>query len=66
MSKMSYAKKWFELNSIPIRTYRLDPLKSGVVMCVEIGGFELELSSDEINYRAQLFLESELQGVKVN
>ena len=66
MSNMSYAQKWFELNSIPIRTYVNDPLKGGVVMCVEIGGFELELSSDEINHRAQLFLESELQGVKVN
>jgi hypothetical protein len=40
-------------------------IKHKETLYVIVGGhFELELSSEEINYRAELYLDSETEGLK--
>jgi len=56
MKNFEYAKKWFELNNI----------KSFVddgSLYITIDSFDIQVSTAEMNYRAELFLESELQKV---
>jgi hypothetical protein len=59
MKNLEYAKKWFELNNV--KTFIDDSS-----LYITIDAFDIQLSTAEVNYRAELFLESELQGVKVN
>jgi hypothetical protein len=59
MKNLEYAKKWLELNNVP--TFIDDGS-----LYITIDAFDIQLSTAEVNYRAELFLESELQGVKVN
>tara|TARA_R110000823_G_C15649151_1_gene470784 strand:- start:114 stop:293 length:180 start_codon:yes stop_codon:yes gene_type:complete len=59
MTELDYAEKWFQLHNI---TYFID---DGSIY-LQIGGIEFQISTAEANYRAELFLESELEGVKVN
>ena len=47
---MGYAEEWFKLQDIPT-IYDKESL-----YIVVSGGFELELSKEEINYRAELYL----------
>ena len=49
-----YAKKWFELNNIQIE--EIDDS-----LYINLDGLQLELSKDEISYRAELYLDSEKQ-----
>ena len=59
MTELDYAEKWFQLQDIP------SIVNNGSIY-VPFGAFEFKLSSDDVKYRAELFLESELQKVKVN
>ena len=47
---IKYAEEWFKLQDIPT-IYDKESL-----YIVVSGGFELELSKEEINYRAELYL----------
>ena len=58
MTELDYAEKWFQLHNI---TYFIDD-KS---IYLQFGGIEFQISTAEATYRAELFLESELEGVKV-
>lgn len=59
MKNLEYAKKWFDLNNV--QTFIDDSS-----LYITIDTFDIQLSTAEVNYRAELFLESELQGLKVN
>jgi hypothetical protein len=52
---LEYANQWFKLHGIP--TF----IDDGSMYVQVSDGFELQLSTSEISYRAQLFLESEKQ-----
>lgn len=59
MTTIQQASKWFELNNIPVISI------DGVSLYLRTPeGFEIEISSEEISYRAELYLESEAQGVE--
>ena len=55
-TKLQYAEKWFQLQNIP--TIIIDNS-----IYLETGHFELELSEEEISYRAECYLDSENQKV---
>jgi hypothetical protein len=55
-TKLQYATKWFQLQNIP--TIIIDNS-----IYLETGHFELELSEEEISYRAECYLDSENQKV---
>lgn len=55
-TKLQYATKWFQLHDIP--TFILDNS-----IYFDTGHFELELSEEEINYRAECYIDSEKQKV---
>ena len=55
---IDYAEKWFQLNDI--QTIKAE----GRLFISPDGHFELELSQEEILYRAELFLESESEKTK--
>tara|TARA_R110001606_G_scaffold387079_1_gene551480 strand:+ start:362 stop:580 length:219 start_codon:yes stop_codon:yes gene_type:complete len=55
-TKLQYATKWFQLQNIP--TIIIDNS-----IYLETGHFELELSEEEISYRAECYLDSEKQKV---
>ena len=55
-TKLHYAEKWFQLQNIP--TIIIDNS-----IYLETGHFELELSEEEISYRAECYLDSENQKV---
>jgi hypothetical protein len=58
--QIKYAEEWFKLQDIPT-------VYSEKSLYVIAGpDWELELSNKEINYRAELYLESELQIIKNN
>lgn len=52
-----YAKKWFELNNYTIH-------EDGESFCLAIDGHLFELSDEDIDYRAELYLESEIEGLR--
>ena len=55
---IKYAEEWFKLQDIPT-------IYDKETLYVIVGGhFELELSSEEINYRAELYLDYELYCLK--
>jgi len=58
-NKTYYAEQWFKLQEIPT-TYKE---KENTIFVIVGANFEVELSEEEINYRAELFLESEIQGL---
>ena len=47
---LEYADKWFQLQDM--RT-----IKNEDTIYIDMGNFELELSKEEIQYRAELYLE---------
>jgi hypothetical protein len=53
MTQLERANKWFQINNISSFIY------DGNIY-IKIGDSELELSSSEINYRAELFLEYQI------
>jgi hypothetical protein len=53
---LEYANKWFKLHGIP--TF----IDDGSMYVQVSDGFELQLSTSEVSYRAELFLESEKQN----
>ena len=55
-TKLQYATKWFQLQDIP--TIIIDNS-----IYLETGHFELELSEEEISFRAECYLDSEKQKV---
>ena len=55
-TKIQYANKWFQLHNIPTIIY-------GGSIYIETGHFELELSEEEISYRAECYLDSEKQKI---
>jgi len=55
-TKLEYANKWFQLQDIP--TF----ISDGSIY-IETGHFELELSEEEISYRAECYLDSEKQKI---
>lgn len=55
-NKLQYANKWFQLQNIPT-------IISDGSIYIETGHFELELSEEEISYRAECYLNSEKQKV---
>lgn len=52
-----FAKKWFELNNYTIH-------RDGESFCLAIDGHLFELSEEDIYYRAELYLESEMEGLR--
>ena len=48
---LDYANKWFQLHDI--KSF-IHPKKDTIY--IDIGNFELELSKEEIQYRAELYL----------
>ena len=54
---IEYAKKWFELNDYTIH-------EDGDSFCLAIDGYLFELSEADISYRAELYLESEMEGLR--
>ena len=52
-----FAKKWFELNNYTIH-------RDGESFCLAIDGHLFELSEADISYRAELYLESEMEGLR--
>jgi len=60
MTTIEYAEKWFQLHDIPTT------IDDGSIYVMADGHFELQLSTAEIEYRAELYLQSELHGVKFN
>jgi|AACY02.1.fsa_nt_gi hypothetical protein len=61
MTTAEYAEKWFIQNDIPV-------IKDGRSISIrnEEQDLELELSWQEVQYRAELYLEQELHRVKFN
>ena len=55
-TKLHYATKWFQLQNIPTII-----IENSIYL--ETGHFELELSEEEISYRAECYLDSENQKV---
>jgi hypothetical protein len=55
-----YAEQWFKLQDIPT-THKE---KENTIFVIVGAHFEVELSVEEINYRAELYLESEIEGLK--
>ena len=53
----SYATKWFELNGYTLH-------KDGESYSLAIDGYLFELSEEDIYYRAELYLESEMEGLR--
>ena len=49
---LEYADKWFKLHDIP--SFLQEPDKDTIY--IDIGNFELELSQEEIEYRASEYL----------
>lgn len=60
MTRLEYAEKWFKLHDIPTI------VDDGSIYVKVDHEFELQLSTAEVEYRAELYLESELHGVKFN
>lgn len=60
MTTIEYAEKWFKLQDIPTI------IDDGSIYVITDGHFELQLSMAEVKYRAELYLESELQKLKNN
>lgn len=60
MTALEYAEKWFILHDIPTVVTDED------IYIQTQQGFELQLSTEEVEYRAELYLESELHRVKFN
>jgi len=56
---ITYAEKWFQLNDMQTT---ID--KEGNFYVIVNKGVVLEISTSEIQYRAELYLESELEGIK--
>lgn len=55
-NKIKYAENWFKLQNIPT-------IIQDDKMYISDGHFEFELSAEEINYRAECYLDSEKQKV---
>jgi len=53
-----YAERWFKLQDIPT----LQTQKK--IYLIINNHFEIEITEEEINYRAELFLNSEIQKTK--
>ncbi len=53
----SYATKWFELNGYTLH-------KDGESYSLAIDGNLFELSYEDLRYRAELYLQSEIEGVR--
>jgi len=58
MTKIEYAEQWFRLHDIPTL------VDDGSIYVNIDGHFELQLSTSEIEYRAELYLNSEIEKVK--
>ena len=58
MTTIEYAEKWFKLHDIPTT------IDDGSIYVITDGHFEFQLSTAEVEYRAELYLESELQKLK--
>ena len=56
---ITYAEKWFQLHKIETS---IDKEKNFYVIVNK--GVVLEISTTEIQYRAELYLESELEGIR--
>jgi hypothetical protein len=56
---ITYAEKWFQLHKTETS---ID--KEGNFYVIVNKGVVLEISTSEIEYRAELYLESELEGIK--
>ena len=56
---ITYAEKWFQLNDMQTT---ID--KEGNFYVIVNKGVVLEISTTEIQYRAELYLESELEGIR--
>ena len=56
---ITLAEKWFQLNDMQTS---ID--KEGNFYVIVNKGVVLEISTSEIEYRAELYLESELEGIK--
>ena len=53
-----YAEKWFKLQDIPTIH------KENKIFVIVGSHFEIEISEEEIEYRSELYLESELERLK--
>ena len=56
---ITYAEKWFQLNDMQTT---ID--KEGNFYVIVNKGVVLEISTSEIQYRAELYLESELEDIR--
>jgi len=57
MTTIQYADKWFQLHNIPT-------IVDDVSLYVEVEhGFKLQLSTAEVEYRAELYLQSEISKI---
>ena len=52
-----YATKWFKENGYTLH-------KDGESFCLDINGHLFELSDADISHRAELYLESEMEGLR--
>ena len=59
-NKTYYAEQWFKLQEIPT----IYKEKENTIFVIVGAHFEVELSIEEINYRAELYLESQIEVLK--
>jgi hypothetical protein len=57
MTTIQYAEKWFQLHDIPTI------VDDGSIYVQVQDGFELQLSTAEVEYRAELYLQSEISKI---
>ncbi len=57
MTTIQYAEKWFKLHDIPTI------IDDGSIYVQTQDGFELQLSTAEVEYRAELYLQSEISKI---
>ena len=57
MTTIQYAEEWFKLHDIPTIIY------DGSIYVQTQDGFELQLSTAEVEYRAELYLQSEISKI---
>ena len=57
MTTIQYAEEWFKLHDIPTI------IDDGSIYVQTQDGFELQLSTAEVEYRAELYLQSEISKI---
>ena len=61
---IEYAKKWFELNGYTLCDMNKYTNGDRESLCLLIDSHYFELSDEDIYYRAELYLESEMEGLR--